>query len=254
MRAAAFLGLVGGASATISFSRTVTQAPSWASGTITIAGDACKSSDKYGSNDCTLSWGQSYTANIDASLTQDIPGGTASADLKIDGLIPFKPSCKICGENCTITIPIVSKSFSFYPGDCPIKAGAIKNSTSVAIPAAPSGLPKTSVKGTVTVSDASGAAIAKVDVTANIDSSVYGPYAKNMTGYHPLAGEPTCTYMGCDFVQAADDCWGCCEVRKCPSGACCWMSQGGGFGNMPQSCCTKWDDSCNKFIEDGPCK
>eukprot|EP01062_Namystynia_karyoxenos_P014403 TRINITY_DN1518_c0_g1_i6.p1 TRINITY_DN1518_c0_g1~~TRINITY_DN1518_c0_g1_i6.p1 ORF type:complete len:563 (+),score=216.43 TRINITY_DN1518_c0_g1_i6:73-1689(+) len=172
LRGAALLAALGGAAGSITFSRTVKQAPSYASGTVTVQGDACKSSDKYGSNDCTLSWGQSYTVAIDATLTQDIPTGTAAADMKIDGLIPFKASCKICGENCTVTIPIVSKSFSFYPGDCPIKAGAIKNTTTAAIPAAPSGLPKTSVKGTVTVKDGSGAAIAAVDVTASIDSSV----------------------------------------------------------------------------------
>eukprot|EP01062_Namystynia_karyoxenos_P014400 TRINITY_DN1518_c0_g1_i3.p1 TRINITY_DN1518_c0_g1~~TRINITY_DN1518_c0_g1_i3.p1 ORF type:complete len:563 (+),score=254.98 TRINITY_DN1518_c0_g1_i3:73-1689(+) len=172
LRGAALLAALGGAAGSITFSRTVKQAPSYASGTVTVQGDACKSSDKYGSNDCTLSWGQSYTVAIDATLTQDIPTGTAAADMKIDGLIPFKASCKICGENCTVTIPIVSKSFTFYPGDCPIKAGSIKNTTTAAIPAAPSGLPKTSVKGSVTVTDGSGATQAVVDVTASIDSSV----------------------------------------------------------------------------------
>eukprot|EP01062_Namystynia_karyoxenos_P014401 TRINITY_DN1518_c0_g1_i4.p2 TRINITY_DN1518_c0_g1~~TRINITY_DN1518_c0_g1_i4.p2 ORF type:complete len:564 (+),score=226.69 TRINITY_DN1518_c0_g1_i4:73-1692(+) len=171
LRGAALLAALGGAAGSITFSRTVKQAPSYASGTVTVQGDACKSSDKYGSNDCTLSWGQSYTVAIDATLTQDIPTGTAAADMKIDGLIPFKASCKICGENCTVTIPIVSKSFTFYPGDCPIAKGSIKNTTTAAIPAAPSGLPKTSVKGSVTVTDGSGATMAVVDVTASIDSS-----------------------------------------------------------------------------------
>eukprot|EP01065_Artemidia_motanka_P049646 TRINITY_DN8290_c0_g1_i1.p1 TRINITY_DN8290_c0_g1~~TRINITY_DN8290_c0_g1_i1.p1 ORF type:complete len:542 (+),score=223.40 TRINITY_DN8290_c0_g1_i1:88-1713(+) len=170
LRSAAILAAVGSAAGSITFSRTVESIPSYASGTVTVAGSACTGSDKYGSNDCTLNWGTSYDVSIDATLTQAIPSGSVAADLKIDGLIPFKASCKICGENCTITIPVVKKTISFYPGDCPIAAQTYKNTTSVAVPAAPSTLPKTSVKGKVSVSDNTGV-VAVVDVTASVDKS-----------------------------------------------------------------------------------
>eukprot|EP01065_Artemidia_motanka_P014337 TRINITY_DN182_c0_g1_i3.p2 TRINITY_DN182_c0_g1~~TRINITY_DN182_c0_g1_i3.p2 ORF type:complete len:179 (+),score=67.94 TRINITY_DN182_c0_g1_i3:72-608(+) len=171
-RGLALLSVAAAVTAKITFSRTVQSAPSWASGTVKIEGNACTGSDKWGSNDCTLSWGTSYTVDIDATTTQDLPTGTASLDLKIDGLIPFKASCKVCGENCTVTVPVVGKSITFYPGDCPIEATHYQNNTAVAIPAAPSTLPKTSVKGTVSLADGSGATIAVVAVDASVDSSV----------------------------------------------------------------------------------
>eukprot|EP01065_Artemidia_motanka_P048778 TRINITY_DN794_c0_g1_i1.p1 TRINITY_DN794_c0_g1~~TRINITY_DN794_c0_g1_i1.p1 ORF type:complete len:523 (+),score=203.80 TRINITY_DN794_c0_g1_i1:64-1632(+) len=159
------------ASAAITFSRTVEQIPSWASGTVSVEGSACKSTDKYGSNDCTLNWGSTYTIDADVTTTQALPTGTVALDLKIDGLIPFKASCKVCGENCTITVPVVKKTVSFYPGDCPIKAQTYKNNTPVTIPAAPSTLPKTSVKGTATLTDGSGATLAVLGVDASVDKS-----------------------------------------------------------------------------------
>eukprot|EP00756_Hemistasia_phaeocysticola_P035815 Hpha_TRINITY_DN16607_c2_g1::TRINITY_DN16607_c2_g1_i3::g.182909::m.182909 len=170
-RAAALAAAMGCASGAIVVSRTVEQIPSYASVKATIAGDACTGSDQYGSNDCTLNWGTSYDITYNVALTQDFPGGVASADLKVDGLIPFKPSCKVCGENCTVTIPVISKSYTFYPGDCPVKANTLSNTSSVAIPAAPSTLPKTSVKGTVQIADSTGAVVAKGSVDASISSS-----------------------------------------------------------------------------------
>jgi len=169
-RMAVFACLVGVATASITVSRTVNSLPSWLSASVTVEGSACTGSDKYGSNDCTLDWNTAYTINYTFSLTTAQQSGTVSADLKIDGLIPFKPSCKTCGENCTLTVPIIGKNFSFYPGDCPVPVENLSNATSVTLPAAPSGLPKTSVKGTVSLTDATGATVASGSVDASVSA------------------------------------------------------------------------------------
>lgn len=171
MRAAALAAALGCASGAITFSRSVDQIPSFASGSVTLAGGACTGSDQYGSNDCTLDWGKSYDITYDVALTQALPTGTITADLTIDGLIKWKPACKICGENCTLKIPVVGKSVSFYPGDCPVPATTLKNTSTVAIPAAPSVLPKTGVKGAITLADGSGATIGSATITASVSSS-----------------------------------------------------------------------------------
>eukprot|EP00660_Eupelagonema_oceanica_P018831 gene18831-12214_t len=97
------------------------------------------------SGSCTVNWGQTGTAKVDGSGTKDINSGTVSADVKIDGLIGFKPSCPLCGTgNCTITVPIVKKKIEVPLSPCPIKAGPVSVSQDVTVSAAPSGLPKAS--------------------------------------------------------------------------------------------------------------
>eukprot|EP00756_Hemistasia_phaeocysticola_P033856 Hpha_TRINITY_DN16488_c1_g10::TRINITY_DN16488_c1_g10_i1::g.163209::m.163209/K01373/CTSF; cathepsin F len=173
-RVAALAGLLGCASGVITFSRTVTQVPSYASGKVTLggAGAACTGSDQYGSNDCTLQWGGAVDITYDVALTQDFPSGSVSADMKIDGLISWKPSCKVCGENCTLKIPVIGKEISFATPACPIPATTLSNTTTQTLPAAPSGLPKTSVKGTLSVTDSTGATVGGGSFEAHIDSSV----------------------------------------------------------------------------------
>lgn len=73
----------------------------------------CTGSDDYGSNDCTLQFGDSkpFTVTYDLKLDQDIVEGTKiSANLKLDNLIPFTLECDACGSDCTFEIPIVKKS------------------------------------------------------------------------------------------------------------------------------------------------
>eukprot|EP00756_Hemistasia_phaeocysticola_P033867 Hpha_TRINITY_DN16488_c1_g3::TRINITY_DN16488_c1_g3_i1::g.163181::m.163181 len=129
-RVAALACLVGLSAGSITVSRTVDSLPSWLSAKVTVTdAGVCTGSDQYGSNDCTVNWNTAYTIAYEFDLTEAQQSGTVEADLKIDGLIPFKPSCKTCGVNCTLVIPVVSKNITFYPGDCPIPVTNLKNST-----------------------------------------------------------------------------------------------------------------------------
>ena len=75
----------------------------------------------------------------------------------------------MCGTgNCTLKIPIVGTTVGIPLPPCPLPAGSIDNSTTILIPAAPAGLPKTTVKGTFSVVDDKSANIAAGSVTATI--------------------------------------------------------------------------------------
>merc|ERR1719378_1453313 len=126
-------------SGSIVISRTVnTDDKAWATGKVTVGPDGtCKSSDDYGSNDCTMNWGSTYTVNFDLDLEKDLDSNAQfNLDHKLDGLIPLKTSCHVCGQNCTITVPIVKKTI-VIPLDqpCPVKATDLKNGTSIILPA-----------------------------------------------------------------------------------------------------------------------
>ena len=80
------------ASADIQFSRTIdTVAPGIEGSAVLSSG--CTSHDQYGSNDCTLNWGEKLSIAVNATLGHDIvEGSTFSVDAKVDGLLPLNVS------------------------------------------------------------------------------------------------------------------------------------------------------------------
>eukprot|EP00750_Incisomonas_marina_P025895 INCI5755.1.p1 GENE.INCI5755.1~~INCI5755.1.p1 ORF type:complete len:193 (-),score=36.24 INCI5755.1:118-696(-) len=149
----------------ITVSRTVNTLTG-ATGKVTLDKD-CTSSDSYGSNDCSIHFGDTLTIDYDLELTDDIEqGATIEIDAKLDNVVPFKASCLACGADCTVTVPVIKKTFDIKMPDCPIAAGAFKNTTTVTLPAT-SPIPLAlSVKGKVTVKDASGTTKFDLDVDA----------------------------------------------------------------------------------------
>merc|ERR1712037_169737 len=89
---------------------------------------------------------------------------------KLDGLIPFKVSCAICGVNCTITIPIVKKTITIPFGDvaCPIKAGKVTNTLSVTLPAKDPVPLKISFAGEAKFTDDAGTLLGDVTVKGSV--------------------------------------------------------------------------------------
>ena len=160
------------ATAEIDFTRTINTVPAGSSGTLTVS-PGCTKTDKYGcAAGSVTGWGSSLTIAIDATLGAPITkGSTFSVDAKVDGLIPFSFSCPLCGANCTIKIPVVGKTVSFPLPPCPIASGALKKTLTVALPAKSPIPVKTSVKGSASAKDASGATLASVSFTATIGPS-----------------------------------------------------------------------------------
>merc|ERR1712222_10808 len=111
----------------ITISRTI-KSVNKAKGTLTVD-HGCTGKDAYGSNVCEMNWGETYNITIDAELDDDLNSNTKlNVNAKLDGLIPFKVSCAICGVDCTITIPIGK-----FP--CPVKGGKVDQVLSFTLPA-----------------------------------------------------------------------------------------------------------------------
>ena len=80
------------ASADIEFSRTVDTVAPGLEGSLVLS-SGCTSQDQYGSNDCTLNWGEKLSIAVNATLGHDIVKGTTfSVDAKVDGLLPLQVS------------------------------------------------------------------------------------------------------------------------------------------------------------------
>merc|ERR1712070_68280 len=116
----------------ISLSRTINSASGITGSAVVDSG--CSSKDQYGSNDCSFSWGQKLGLTLNTTLAADVASGTIAIDAKIDGFLPFKASCAVCGEPCTITIPVVKKTITIKLPACPLKGGNHATTLSVTIP------------------------------------------------------------------------------------------------------------------------
>mmetsp|Transcript_6184 Transcript_6184/g.8952 ORF Transcript_6184/g.8952 Transcript_6184/m.8952 type:complete len:195 (-) Transcript_6184:119-703(-) len=140
---------------------------SGATGKLTLDKD-CSSSDDYGSNDCTLNLGDTITLTYDFELQEDIKEGAKfSLDAKLDNVVPFTAICAACGQDCSITVPVIKKTIDIKMPDCPIAAGTkISNSTTVTLPTK-SPIPfALSGKGTLTVTDDQGNKMLDLDFEA----------------------------------------------------------------------------------------
>merc|ERR1719223_461728 len=178
-RLTSLIGLLGCASASynsgnggILVSRTVTSKPSYADANFTIQeSGVCGGSDRHGSNDCTVVWGQNYSFNYPTVLTEDFTNGTASADLLVDGVLEYKPSCAVCGTFCTIEVPTILFNYSFYPGDCPVKVRNTNNTIHVTMPQSPGWswwTASTKIAGSVTITNSTSATVGTgtINITA----------------------------------------------------------------------------------------
>ena len=134
-----------------------------------IDGTACSDVDAYGSNNCAFDWGATYTGQATLNSTQDIIAGSKLVvDTKVDRLLPFKFECDACGADCTVTVPVISKTVTFTLPPCPLKALQIAQAFNFSLPADSPVPAKTTVKGTVAINDPSGAKIVglTIDVSA----------------------------------------------------------------------------------------
>lgn len=153
----------------IEFSRTISDVCSGCSLVIDIApASACKSRDDYGSNDCTLNWGSTYTVSVTGKLPFDIDTGSKmNADLKVS-IFPWKFECALCGATCDVTVPIVGQHISIPFPDCPISGRTINRSNTIALPASSPVPIQAEMKGTIQFTDQNNRSIAKVQLDATL--------------------------------------------------------------------------------------
>ena len=95
--------LVSFAAADIALSRSVNSMSTGVHGKLSLD-HGCTSSDTYGSNNCTLAWGDSATATIDYKVPTDLHSASKLLlDLKVS-LLPLQATCDICGSPCKLTV------------------------------------------------------------------------------------------------------------------------------------------------------
>lgn len=137
-----------------------------ADGSLTVDKD-CTSTDAHGSNDCTIHFGDTLKLTYDLKLEEDLAeGSTIAIDAKLDNIIPFKAECAACGANCSITVPVIKKTFDIQMPDCPISATELKNVTTVTLPAKSPVPIALSAKGSITVTDAAKNVVVDADFEA----------------------------------------------------------------------------------------
>jgi hypothetical protein len=151
----------------VQFSRTVNSVNNVTAKATFASG--CTSTDAYGSNDCNWPWGDANSVTYVADLEEDITSGTLSVDLKVNGIIPFKFDCPVCGANCTITIPIVGTKETFALPPCPISSKNIPAATTAfTLPAKnPLGV-GASIAGSITITDQNKVVVASITLSAKL--------------------------------------------------------------------------------------
>jgi len=127
---------------------------------------------KYGDSDCDFHWGDALNIKAGATFDEDVTGGSLAVDLKVDGILPLKTSCAICGANCTVTVPIVKKTITFAMPPCPLAKANVPFAITKAVTLpAKSPVPiSAKVTGTVTATDQSGNTLS-LGITAQLSAS-----------------------------------------------------------------------------------
>ena len=158
--------------ADIILSRTVNAIAAGTAANVTIEGSSCTTHDAYGSNACEVHWGSSYTVDYAITLGEDLTAGAkVHVDVTLDKIVPFKFSCAACGKNCSITVPIIKRSYEFTMPPCPISKQGLSDRITKALPATSPVPVRIGLKGNVQVTDQAGAVVVDVDVEGKVGPS-----------------------------------------------------------------------------------
>eukprot|EP00588_Corethron_pennatum_P014974 CAMPEP_0194281580 /NCGR_PEP_ID=MMETSP0169-20130528/21035_1 /TAXON_ID=218684 /ORGANISM="Corethron pennatum, Strain L29A3" /LENGTH=177 /DNA_ID=CAMNT_0039026675 /DNA_START=416 /DNA_END=949 /DNA_ORIENTATION=+ len=94
-------------------------------------GGSCEHSDQFGDNDCKFDWGDRVAGEFEVKFVggddEKSPelGGDAriEVDMKAGPKMKeadFQISCQVCGQDCVVEIPLVSKKVTIKMPDCPV--------------------------------------------------------------------------------------------------------------------------------------
>ncbi|KAG7368382.1 hypothetical protein IV203_031125 [Nitzschia inconspicua] len=81
----------------------------------------CKVSDEFGVNDCHFNWKEQAEGNFSTAISTVLDESSSiEAHLIVEGHIPYKLSCALCGQPCEIGLPIINFKYTFRMPDCPV--------------------------------------------------------------------------------------------------------------------------------------
>ena len=169
---AVLFALVAPSAADIVISRTINTLAAGSSANVTVEGSACSKVDAHGSDACDVHWGDAYAVDLDVTLGQDLTAGAkVNVDMKLDDFIKFKFECAVCGTDCTVTVPIIKKTFTIPMPACPISKRSLQKRISAALPSKSPVPLRIGAKGTVQVTDATGAVLVDMNVEGKVSPS-----------------------------------------------------------------------------------
>jgi len=130
----------------------------------------CEEQDDYGGNKCHYNWGDdlNVTITMDTHGTPFQLGDGVVGKFKVDYIIPWKFDCKVCGEDCVLSFPVIKQSTTIPGPECPFATDA--SSVSFDVPlgdTSPVGGIPTHFSGHITVKK-SDIAVARISVEATV--------------------------------------------------------------------------------------
>mmetsp|Transcript_26110 Transcript_26110/g.32029 ORF Transcript_26110/g.32029 Transcript_26110/m.32029 type:complete len:253 (-) Transcript_26110:116-874(-) len=95
----------------------------------------CTDSDIFGDTKCTVGFDDEIFIDVNASMPEDImEGSTIEFNLRIDNIIKWDFTCDVCGSECSASLPIIDKAFTFATPECPTLPKSISKSLNYKLP------------------------------------------------------------------------------------------------------------------------
>jgi hypothetical protein len=81
----------------------------------------CRVYDEFGVNDCHFNWNDKAVGNFSTAISKVLDESSSiEAQLVLEGRIPYKLNCALCGQPCEVGLPIIHFKYTFRMPDCPV--------------------------------------------------------------------------------------------------------------------------------------
>jgi hypothetical protein len=81
----------------------------------------CEAIDEFGANNCHFNWREEVVGNFSTAISQQLDEESSlQADLVLEGHIPYRINCALCGQPCKIGLPIIHFEYSLHMPPCPV--------------------------------------------------------------------------------------------------------------------------------------
>jgi hypothetical protein len=82
----------------------------------------CHDYDEFGSNDCHFNWQEEAIGNFSTAISKVLDETSfIEAHVLLEGHIPYKLHCALCGQPCEVGLPIIDFKYTFRMPACPVE-------------------------------------------------------------------------------------------------------------------------------------
>ena len=121
----------------ISFTRTVSFKKDDVNIAVNYDENHCKSSDKYGGNECHYDWGETMNPQINVEFKKEgdsfQKGDVVKGSLWVDYIVPWHIECAVCGQDCVLKVPIVFYAVNIPMPPCPLGKKEIPSTLAIPV-------------------------------------------------------------------------------------------------------------------------